>query len=46
MASFGDVDSVSDAIIEAYGLDVVSNQKEEYEQEKFMTLVESVLGKE
>ena len=46
VASFGDVDSVSDAIIEAYGLDVVSNQKEEYEQEKFMTLVESVLGKE
>ena len=44
VAPFGDVDAVSDAILEAYELDVVSGHTEEDEREKFMTLAESVLG--
>jgi len=44
VATFGDVQSVSSAILDAYELDIVSTHTEEDEREKFMTLVESVLG--
>jgi len=44
VATFGDVQAVSNAILGAYELDVVSNHTEETEREKFMTLVESILG--
>ena len=44
VATFGDVQAVSNAILGAYELDVVSNHTEEAEREKFMTLVESIHG--
>ena len=44
VAIFGDVEAVSNAILEAYELDVVSTHTEEDEREKFMNLVQSVLG--
>lgn len=44
VATFGDVQSVSSAILDAYELDVVSTLTEEDERTKFMTLVQSVLG--
>ncbi|MGB0365911.1 MAG: glycosyltransferase [Candidatus Poseidoniaceae archaeon] len=44
VASFGDVDSVADAIMKAYELDVVTKQTEEDERTKFMPAVESILG--
>ena len=44
VASFGDVDSVADAIKDAYELDVVTEQTEEDERTKFMLTVESILG--
>ena len=43
VASFGDVDSVAGAIMEAYDLDIVPNQREEVERKKFISLVESIL---
>ena len=44
VASFGDVDSVADAIMDAYELDVATEQIEEDERTKFMSAVESILG--
>ena len=44
VASFGDVDSVADAIMDAYELDVATEQTEEDERTKFMSAVESILG--
>ena len=44
VASFGDVDSVADAIMKAYELDVATEQTEEDERTKFMSTVESILG--
>ena len=44
VASFGDVDSVAGAIVDAYELDVATEQTEEDEQTKFMSTVESILG--
>ena len=44
VAKFGDVHAVSNAILEAYDLDVVPTHTEEDEREKFMNLVQSVLG--
>ena len=44
VASFGDVDSVADAIMKAYELDVATEQTEEDERTKFMSAVESILG--
>ena len=44
VASFGVVDSVSDAIKNAYEIDVVTKQIEEDERMKFMSAVESILG--
>ena len=44
VASFGVVDSVSDAIKDAYEIDVVTKQIEEDERMKFMSAVESILG--
>ena len=44
VAIFGDVEAVSNAILEAYDLDVVPTHTEEDEREKFMNLVQSVLG--
>ena len=44
VASFGDVDSVADAIIDAYELDVATERGEEEERTKFMSAVESILG--
>ena len=44
VAIFGDVEAVSNAILEAYELDVVSTHTEEDEREKFMNLVQAVLG--
>ena len=44
VASFGDVDSVADAIMKAYELDVATVQTEEDERTKFMSTVESILG--
>ena len=46
VATFGDIDSTSVAITDAYDLDVLSNRTEEKEQEKFMTLVQSILDRE
>ena len=43
VALFGDVDSVAGAIMEAYDLDIVPNQREEVERKKFISLVESIL---
>ena len=43
VATFGDVDAVSNAILDAYELDVVVNHTEEDEQKKFMTVIESIL---
>ena len=44
MASFGDVASVADAIMDAYELDVATEQTEENERTKFMSTVELILG--
>ena len=44
VASFGDVESVASAIMNAYDIDIVTNQNEDDEQKKFMSLVESILG--
>ena len=44
VATFGDVDSVADAIMKAYELDVATEQTEEDERTKFMSAVESILG--
>ena len=44
VASFGDVDSVADAIKDAYELDIATEQTEEDERTKFMSTVESILG--
>ena len=44
VASFGDVDSVANAIKDAYELHVVTEQTEEDERTKFMSAVESILG--
>ena len=46
MASFGDQDSVSNAMLEAYEMDVVSMHSEEDERKKFVTLIESILDTE
>ena len=46
VASFGDQDSVSNAMLEAYEMDVVSVHSEEDERQKFVTLVQSILGTE
>ena len=43
VTTFGDVDAVSNAILDAYELDVVVNHTEEDEQKKFMTVIESIL---
>ena len=44
VASFSDVDSVADAIKDAYELDIATEQTEEDERTKFMSTVESILG--
>ena len=44
VASFGDVDSVANAIKNAYELHVATEQTEEDERTKFMSAVESILG--
>ena len=44
VASFGDKDSVAGAIMDAYELDVVTEQTEEEERAKFTSLIESILG--
>ena len=44
VASFSDVDSVADAIKDAYELDIATEQTEEEERTKFMSTVESILG--
>ena len=44
VASFGDQDSISNAMLEAYEMDVVSVHSEEEERKKFVTLVQSILG--
>ena len=46
VASFGDRDSISTAIKEAYEMDVLSIHSEENEREKFVTLVQSILDTE
>ena len=46
VASFGDLDSIANAIEEAYEIDVVSVRSEEDERKKFVTLIESILGTE
>ena len=46
VASFGDQDSISNAIEEAYEMDVVSALSEEDERKNFVTLVQSILGTE
>ena len=44
VATFDDVDAVSGAILEAYELNVISSHTEEDQRQKFMTLVQSILG--
>ena len=46
VASFGEQDSVSNAMLEAYEMNVVSVHSEEDERQKFVTLVQSILGTE
>ena len=46
VASFGDPDSITNAIGEAYEMDVVSVHSEEDERKKFVTLIESILDTE
>ena len=46
VASFGDQDSVSNAMLKAYEMDIVSVHSEEDERQKFVTLVQSILGTE
>lgn len=46
VASFGDQDSISNAMLEAYEMDVVSVHSEEDERKKFVTLIESILDTE
>ena len=46
VATFGDLDSIANAIEEAYEIDVVSVRSEEDERKKFVTLIESILGTE
>ncbi len=46
VASFGDQDSISAAIKEAYEMDVQSIHSEEDERKKFVTLVQSILDTE
>ena len=46
VASFGDRDSISAAIKEAYEMDVQSVHSEEDERKKFVTLVQSILDTE
>lgn len=46
VASFGDRDSISAAIKEAYEMDVQSIHSEEDERKKFVTLVQSILDTE
>ena len=46
VASFGDQDSISNAIEEAYEVDVVSALSEEDERKKFVTLIQSILDTE
>jgi glycosyltransferase involved in cell wall biosynthesis len=46
VASFGDQDSISKAIEEAYEMDVVSALNEEDERKKFVTLIQSILDTE
>ena len=46
VASFGDQDSITNAIEEAYEMDVVSVHSEEDERKKFVTLIESILDTE
>ena len=43
VATFGDVDAISNAIVEAYGMDVSSAHSEEEERDKFVTLIQSIL---
>lgn len=43
VASFGNQDSISNAIEEAYEMDVVSALSEEDERKKFVTLIQSIL---
>ena len=44
VASFGNIESVADAIMDAYELDIETEQTEEDERTKFMLTVESILG--
>ena len=46
VASFGDQNSIANAIEEAYEMDVVSVHSEEDERKKFVTLIESILDTE
>ena len=46
VASFGDQDSIANAIEEAYDMDVVSVHSEDDERKKFITLIESILDTE
>ena len=46
VASFGDQDSISNAIEEAYEVDVISALSEEDERKKFVTLIQSILDTE
>tara|TARA_Y100000766_G_C18663094_1_gene486196 strand:- start:65 stop:727 length:663 start_codon:yes stop_codon:yes gene_type:complete len=44
VAQFGDEDSVSNAIVEAYNMNVTSFHNEEDERKKFVKLIQSMLG--
>ena len=46
VATFGDLDSIANAIEEAYEMDVGSVHSEEDERKKFVTLIESILDTE
>lgn len=46
VAPFGDKNAVSNAMIEAYKMDVVSSHSEEDERKRFLTFIQSILGKE
>ena len=46
VATFGDLDSIANAIEEAYEMDVGSAHSEEDERKKFVTLIESILDTE
>ena len=43
VATFGDEDAISNAIVEAYEMDVTSAHSEEEERYKFVTLIQSIL---